>query len=210
MLDIGAASAALVGLAPLIGVTAAAVWCESGRPVIFAQRRVGKDRQGFTIYKFRSMRPDHADAPPARGGGDPSGGDDAHRVTRVGRFIRRWALDELPQLVNVLRGDMSLVGPRPLIPEHDDLLRDHQAGRRAALPGMTGWAAVTGGGALSWDERVEQDLYYLRNASMWLDVAILLMSVPAIASYGEPHGGRGRVPESLAGGGQTGTGGTKP
>ncbi|MDP7111760.1 MAG: sugar transferase [Myxococcota bacterium] len=210
MLDIGAASAALVGLAPLIGATAAAVWWESGRPVIFAQRRVGKDRQGFTIYKFRSMHTARGDAPPARGGGDPSGGDDAHRVTRVGRFIRRWALDELPQLVNVLRGEMSLVGPRPLIPQHDDLLRGHQAGRRAALPGMTGWAAVTGGGALSWDERVEQDLYYLRNASMWLDVAILLMSIPAIASYGEPHGGPGRVPESLARGGQAGTGGTKP
>jgi lipopolysaccharide/colanic/teichoic acid biosynthesis glycosyltransferase len=209
-LDVGAASAALVGLAPLIGATAAAVWCGSGRPVIFEQRRVGKDRQQFTIYKFSSMRPANGDTPPARGGGDPSGGDDAHRVTRVGRFIRRWALDELPQLVNVLRGEMSLVGPRPLIPEHDDLLHGHQTGRRAALPGMTGWAAVTGGGVLSWDERVEQDLYYLRNASMWLDVAILLLSVPAIASYGEPHGGRGRVPESLAGGQRVGTEGTKP
>ena len=207
-LDLGAASASLVGLAPLMGATAAAGWVDSGRPVILTQRRVGKDGQRFTIYKFRSMRPANGDTPPARGGGDPSGGGDAHRVTPVGRFIRRWALDELPQLINVVRGEMSLVGPRPLIPEHDALLRGAQAGRRAALPGMTGWAAVTGGGALSWEKRVDKDLYYLRNASLWLDLAILLLSVPAIASYGEPHGGQGRVPEELAPGGAAGTEGT--
>ncbi len=205
-LDLWGASAALVATTPLMGATALAVWLDSGRPVIFRQPRIGRDGERFTIYKFRSMLPANDDVPPARGGGDPSGGDEAHRVTRVGRVIRRWALDELPQLVNVLRGEMSLVGPRPLIPEHDSLLDDRQAARRSITPGMTGWAAVTRGGDLGWDQRVDKDLYYLRNASLWLDLAILLLSVPAIASYGEPHGGRGRVPDALqAGRGTEGT-----
>jgi len=213
-LDLGVSSAGLVALAPLMGATALAVWLEAGRPVIFRQRRVGQDGEHFTILKFRSMEPQDGDSPPTRGGGDPSGDPRAHRVTRVGRFIRRWALDELPQLVNVLRGDMSLVGPRPLVPEHDALLHRHQAGRRAASPGMTGWAAVTARGSQSWEERIDKDLYYLHNRSLWLDLAILLMSVPAIARYGEPHGGRGRVPDGgeknppRAGGANRGESGT--
>lgn len=193
-LDLSLSSAGIVGLAPLMGATALAVWLESGRPVIFCQPRVGKDGQRFTILKFRSMEPRNGTPHPVRGGGDPSGGPEAHRVTRVGRFIRRWALDELPQLVNVLRGEMTLVGPRPLIPEHDALLDEHQAARRGISPGMTGWAAVTGRGVQSWEERIDKDLYYLNNRSLWLDLAILLLSVPAIASYGEPHGAGGRVP----------------
>lgn len=194
-LDLSLSSAGIVALAPLMGVTALAVWLESGRPVVFRQPRIGKDGERFTILKFRSMGPRNGAIPPVRGGGDPAGGPEAQRITRVGRFLRRWALDEMPQLVNVLRGEMTLVGPRPLVPEHDALLDEHQAARRGISPGMTGWAAVTGRGRQSWEERIDKDLYYLHNRSLWLDLAILLLSVPAIARYGEPHGAWGRVPE---------------
>jgi lipopolysaccharide/colanic/teichoic acid biosynthesis glycosyltransferase len=186
-LDVASASAGLVALSPMMAATAVAVWLDSGRPVLFHQERVGKDGVPFTIHKFRSMLPASSSNPSPRGGGDPTGGDEFHRVTRVGRFIRRWAIDELPQLVNVIQGEMSLVGPRPLIPEHDGQLNGSQASRRSATPGMSGWAAVTGGLSSSWDERVRRDLYYVENASLWLDMAVILLSVPAIASWGEPH-----------------------
>jgi lipopolysaccharide/colanic/teichoic acid biosynthesis glycosyltransferase len=194
-LDVASASAGLVALSPVMAATAAAVWLDSGRPVLFRQQRVGKDGVPFTIHKFRSMLPASSANPSPRGSGDPSGGDESHRVTRVGRFIRRWAIDELPQLVNVIHGQMSLVGPRPLIPEHDGLLNGSQAARRSVLPGMSGWAAVTGGLASSWNDRVRKDLYYVDNASLWLDMAVILLSVPAIASWGEPHANGSRLPE---------------
>jgi len=192
--DVVAASTGLVATAPLMGLTAAAVLLDSGRPVFFRQVRVGKDGRPFSIRKFRSMRPDEADPGEPRGGGDPSGGDESHRVTPVGRFIRRWAIDELPQLVNVLADDMSLVGPRPLIPEHESAVGQARFLRRSVKPGMTGWAAVTTGPSRNWEERVARDVYYVRHASTWMDLAILLLSVPAIAGWGEPHGGRGRRP----------------
>ena len=192
-IDLAGASAGLVALTPVMGATALAVLLDSGRPVIFRQVRVGKLGQPFTIYKFRSMRPINGAAVFPRGGADLSDGDSS-RVTRVGRVIRRWAIDELPQLVNVLSGEMSLVGPRPLMPEHDGQLNGSQYSRRSVKPGLTGWAAVTGGRSRSWDERVDRDLYYVDNASTWIDLAIMILSVPAIASYGEPHGGEGRCP----------------
>ncbi len=194
-LDVASASAGLVALSPVMAATAAAVWLETGRPVLFRQVRVGKDGEPFTIHKFRSMRPARPASTTPRGGGDPTGGDESHRVTRVGGFIRRWAIDELPQLVNVIQGQMSLVGPRPLIPEHDGLLNGSQAARRSVTPGMSGWAAVTGGVKCSWDDRVSKDLYYIEHASIWLDLAVLLLSVPAIASWGEPHSNGCRRPQ---------------
>ena len=199
-MDVAVSSLGLAVLSPVMGVTALAVWADSGRPVIFRQRRIGRDGVPFTIFKFRSMRPP---APGREGPRQPQAGcprEAAERMTRVGRFLRRWAIDELPQLLNVLRGEMSLVGPRPLIPEHDRLLRRDQEARRSINPGMTGWAAVTGGGAGSWEQRVDKDLYYLENASLWMDAAIILLSGPAIAGYGEPHSGRGRTPGNHASG----------
>lgn len=194
-LDLASASVGLIALSPVMAATAVAVWLDSGRPVLFRQVRVGKDGVVFTIHKFRSMRPSAITATNPRGGGDPSGGDESHRVTRVGRFIRRWAIDELPQLVNVIYGEMSLVGPRPLIPQHDGLLDGSQAARRSVMPGMSGWAAVTGGARCSWDDRVRKDLYYVEHASVWLDLAVVLLSVPAIASWGEPHSNGCRCPQ---------------
>jgi len=193
--DVALASVGLVVTAPLMGVTAAAVWLDSGRPIFFRQERIGRNGVLFTIRKFRSMRPDEAEPGEPRGGGDPSGGDESHRVTRVGRVIRRWAVDELPQLINVLSDDMSLVGPRPLIPEHEAAVGPGRALRRSVKPGMTGWAAVTAGPSRSWEERVARDVYYVDRGSLWMDLAILLLSVPAIASWGEPHGGLGRQPQ---------------
>ncbi len=193
--DVAAAAAGLVVIAPLAGVTAAAIVAESGRPVLFHQRRIGKDGQSFTIHKFRSMLPAGSSPGAPRRGDGPSGGDEASRVTRVGRFIRRWAIDELPQLVNVLGGEMSLVGPRPLIPEHDAQLNGSQALRRSVKPGLTGWAAVAPGGPRDWEDRVERDLYYVQHASLVLDAAVVALSLPAIVRRGEPHGDRGREPD---------------
>ncbi len=197
-LDVTGAAAGLFAAAPLIGTAALAVAVESGRPVLFRQRRIGRGGVPFTVYKLRSMRPDGAELPDPRAGGTPSGGDESHRVTRVGRVIRRWAIDELPQLVNVLRGEMSLVGPRPLIPEHAALLNGHEVERHSVKPGLTGWAAVTRASTRTWDERIDKDVYYVRHASLWMDLAILLLSVPAIAHYGEPHGASARRPDVAA------------
>lgn len=193
-LDVTGATVGLFAAAPLIGTAALAVAVESGGPVLFRQQRIGRGGVPFTVYKLRSMRPDGAGTPDPRGGGEPSGGDESHRVTRVGRVLRRWAIDELPQLVNVLRGEMSLVGPRPLIPEHAALLNGHEDERHSVKPGLTGWAAVTRATTRTWDERIDKDVYYVRHASLWMDLAILLLSVPAIASYGEPHGANARRP----------------
>lgn len=194
-LDVAGASAGLVVASPLVAVTAAAIVADGGGPVIFRQRRVGLHGGLFTVYKLRSMRENGQTTPGPRGGGEPSGGDESFRVTRVGKVIRRWAIDELPQLVNVLRGEMSLVGPRPLIPEHAALLNGHGAERHSVKPGLTGWAAVNRSSTRTWDERIDKDIYYVRHASMWMDLAIILLSVPAIASYGEPHGAAARRPD---------------
>jgi lipopolysaccharide/colanic/teichoic acid biosynthesis glycosyltransferase len=196
-IDVAASTTGLAALAPVLGLTAAAVWADDGGPVIYRQTRIGLDGAPFTILKFRSMRGDDGGGPHEPRPGDPDAADESHRITRSGRVLRRWALDELPQLINVLRGEMSLVGPRPLIPEHDAMLRGKQERRRTVKPGLTGWAAVTGGSSRTWDERVDRDLYYVDHASTWMDLAIILLSFPAIASYGEPHGHRGRVPEHL-------------
>jgi len=193
--DIAGAATGLVVGSPIMAAAAVAVFVETGAPVLFRQQRVGRQGRRFTIYKLRSMRENGTASFDPRGGGEPGGGDESHRVTRVGSVLRRWAIDELPQLVNVLRGEMSLVGPRPLIPAHDGLLNGQQAERRSVKPGLTGWAAVTRSTTHTWDERIAKDLYYVRNASTWMDLAILLLSVPAIASYGEPHSAAARRPE---------------
>ncbi|MCA9573759.1 MAG: sugar transferase, partial [Myxococcales bacterium] len=139
VLDVGAAAAGLLVSAPLVVGTGLAVRVSMGSPVLFTQERVGRDERRFRIYKFRSMR-----APRFEGEGDEA------RLTRVGRFIRSTSLDELPQLLNVLKGDMSLVGPRPLLVRYLPRYSERQRLRHAVLPGLTGWAQVEGRNALSW------------------------------------------------------------
>jgi len=177
------AAIGLILLAPLIAAIAIAVKLSSAGPVFFAQRRVGRDGQTFNLLKFRSMRGSGADAFIPRPGSAPGGVEGTDRRTAIGRLMRRCSLDELPQLFNVLRGQMSLVGPRPERPEYVEMFRqniDRYGDRHRVKSGITGWAQVHGlRGQTSLAERVEWDNFYIENWSLWLDVKILLMTIGA-------------------------------
>ncbi len=163
--DVVVALAALVLLSPLVLGLAILVRSRLGSPVLFSQVRPGLQGQPFRMYKFRTMLV--ADGPD----GKPL--PDAQRLTTFGRFLRASSLDELPELWNVLRGDMSLVGPRPLLMEYLPLYSARQARRHEVRPGITGWAQVNGRNALSWDEKFELDVWYVDNRTFWLDIGIL-------------------------------------
>jgi lipopolysaccharide/colanic/teichoic acid biosynthesis glycosyltransferase len=163
--DVVVALAALVLLSPLVLGLAVLVRSRLGSPVLFSQVRPGLQGQPFRMYKFRTMLV--ADGPD----GKPL--PDALRLTSFGRFLRASSLDELPELWNVLRGDMSLVGPRPLLMEYLPLYSARQARRHKVRPGITGWAQVNGRNALSWDEKFELDVWYVDNRTFWLDIGIL-------------------------------------
>ena len=185
--DFVAACAGLVALAPLIAVVAALVFCAMGRPALFAQRRPGKEGRLFTLYKFRTMADAFDDA------GEPL--PDAERLTPAGRFMRRYSLDEVPQLWNVLRGDMSLVGPRPLLAEYLPLYSAEQARRHEVRPGITGWAQVNGRNAQSWEERLRLDVWYVDHRSFWLDLRILFLTfMKILRSDGVSQAGHATMP----------------
>jgi sugar transferase EpsL len=169
LFDVVAAGALLILLSPIIATVAAAVAVSMGRPVLFRQRRPGLGGDLFTILKFRTM----ADATDADGNSLP----DAQRITALGRFLRRTSLDELPELVNVLRGDMSLVGPRPLLAEYLSRYSKGQMRRHDVRPGITGWSQVNGRNALTWDEKFALDVWYVDNRSLRLDLRILRMTI---------------------------------
>jgi sugar transferase EpsL len=152
-----------------LALTAIAIAARMGRPVLFCQRRIGYKTRPFTIYKFRTM----TNATNARGEPLP----DAARLTRVGRFIRSTSLDELPQLFNVLRGDMSLVGPRPLLPEYLTLYTLEQDRRHQVRPGLTSWHAVNGRNTTSWEQQFAADVWYVEHRSFWLDLKIIALTV---------------------------------
>ena len=140
-----------------------------GRPVLFIQTRPGKDGKPFRMYKFRTMtdeRDEHGQLLP----------DDV-RLTRFGQLLRSTSLDELPELLNVLRGEMSLVGPRPLLMQYLPLYSPHQQRRHEVRPGITGWAQVNGRNAISWDEKFDLDVWYVDNRSLWLDIRILFKTI---------------------------------
>lgn len=166
--DVVVAGALLALASPLLGAAAAAVRLLDGVPVVFRQQRAGRGGAPFTIYKLRTM------APPV------GGGDDEPRVTRLGALLRACSLDEVPQLVNVLRGDMALVGPRPLYLDYVPLYSAEQARRLAVRPGITGLAQVSGRNALGWPQRLALDVAYVRARSPRLDLAILARTVPAV------------------------------
>ncbi len=156
-------------VAPLLLLLLLLVRLKLGKPVFFRQARPGLDGKIFNIIKFRTM----TDKCDAQGTLLP----DAQRLTRLGRLMRATSLDELPELVNVLRGEMSLVGPRPLLEEYLPRYTPEQARRHDTLPGITGWAQVNGRNALSWEEKFELDVWYVDHWSIWLDIKILLMTV---------------------------------
>jgi len=163
--DVVVSAVALTVLAPVMGLTALAVWRMMGRPVLFRHVRPGLHGKPFVMYKFRTMR----DLRDAEGKLLPN----EARLTPFGRWLRSTSLDELPELLNVLRGEMSLVGPRPLLMEYLDRYTPEQARRHEVKPGITGWAQIHGRNNLSWDERFKLDVWYVDNWSLWLDVKIL-------------------------------------
>ncbi len=179
----------LVGAAPALAAAAVAIKLEDGGPVLYRQRRVGQDGCDFDLLKLRTM----VVGAEGIGAGFAVNEGDA-RITRVGRALRRLSLDELPQLWNVVRGDMSLVGPRPTLRYQVERYTPRQRRRLEVKPGVTGWAQIHGRAALPWEERIELDVWYVENRSPWLDVKILLRTPLALFSdtyKGETGGWRG-------------------
>jgi lipopolysaccharide/colanic/teichoic acid biosynthesis glycosyltransferase len=172
MVDIVVAGAGLAAFAPLLAGVAATLRITEGSPVVFRQDRPGLFGRSFRLLKFRTMS-NKRDAT-----GHPL--PDDMRLTRVGRFLRATSLDELPQLWNVLRGDMSLVGPRPLLPQYLARYTPEQARRHDVPPGITGWAQVHGRNAITWEEKFALDLWYVDHWSLWLDAKILAMTVQSV------------------------------
>jgi exopolysaccharide biosynthesis polyprenyl glycosylphosphotransferase len=185
LLDVGVSGLALIVFSPLLLLTALAIKLDSPGPVFFKQTRVGKWGRLFGIYKFRSMYTDaekrkqelaaqnEATGPVFKMKRDP-------RITRVGRVIRKLSIDELPQLINVLRGDMSLVGPRPPLPKEVDEYEYHQRRRLDAVPGITGLQQVSGRSDLNFEQWVAFDVTYIEQQSLWFDIKILLKTIPAV------------------------------
>ncbi len=169
IMDILMASAALMLLAPPLLLLSVLVRISFGSPVLFRQVRPGLHGQPFMMVKFRTMTDEL--------GADGELLPDAERLTSFGRFLRASSLDELPELWNVLRGEMSLVGPRPLLMEYLSLYSPEQARRHEVRPGITGWAQVNGRNALSWEERFKLDVWYIDHRSLWLDLRILWLTV---------------------------------
>ncbi len=165
LFDVIGASSALVLLSPLIAAVAAIVRIQIGSPIFFRQVRPGRNSEPFEIIKFRTMTDERA--------ADGELLSDEERMVDAGRRLRRWSLDELPELVNVLAGDMSLVGPRPLLMEYLQRYTSEQARRHEVRPGVTGLAQVSGRNDLPWGSRFELDVWYVDNWSMWLDLKIL-------------------------------------
>ena len=186
-LDLLVGSAGLVlCLIPML-LIALLIRLRMGSPVLFRQQRPGLGGKPFTLYKFRSMRP-------ARG--RPGTEEDGARLTRLGRFLRRTSLDELPELFNVLRGDMSLVGPRPLLMEYLDRYSPEEARRHEVRPGITGWAQVHGRNAITWEEKFRLDVWYVDHWSVRLDLKILaLTALRVLRQSGVEAPGHATAPE---------------
>jgi lipopolysaccharide/colanic/teichoic acid biosynthesis glycosyltransferase len=177
VLDVLIAGSVLLLTSPLLLVVAIMIRLDSRGPVLYKQIRVGRYESTFMLYKLRTMRP----------GSDPVGigtyvEEDDPRVTRIGRFLRRFSIDELPNLINVLRGEMRIVGPRPTIPSQVELFSDRQRRRHAVRPGMTGWAQVNGRVGLGWGERIELDIWYVDHRTLGLDLRILAITVWRVLS----------------------------
>ena len=167
-IDVVGAVVGLVLLSPVLLIISILIRRRMGPPAIFAHRRAGLRGEPFVLYKFRSMNDDRG----VSGELLPDGA----RLTKFGKILRRSSLDELPQLWNVLKGDMSLVGPRPLLLEYVPLYDDEQKKRLDVKPGITGWAQIKGRNAISWDEKFVLDVWYVEHAGLWLDIKILLLT----------------------------------
>ena len=175
---------------PVMLIVGLIIFLTEGRPIFFFHERPGKDGQPFKLIKFRSMR----NARDAEGNLLPDG----ERITNFGNFIRKTSIDELPEFINVLRGEMSLVGPRPLLMQYVDRYSPQQFRRHEVLPGITGWAQVNGRNAISWNEKFMLDIWYIDHWSVWLDIKILLLTVwKVISGEGISQAGRATMDEFM-------------
>ncbi len=169
VVDLGGATVALILLSPILLAVSLLVWLVQGRPILFTQTRPGMGGRPFVIYKFRTMSTDRdAEGQLLR---------DTHRLTKLGRILRSTSLDELPELINVIKGDMSLVGPRPLLMHYLPHYTAREFTRHDVRPGITGWAQVNGRNMTTWNERLEMDAWYVENWSLWLDFTILAKTI---------------------------------
>lgn len=169
ILDIISSLLAIIILSPLLAVTAVLVKTKLGSPVLFKQERPGKDEKIFTLMKFRTMtdeRDENGELLP-----------DEFRLTKFGKFLRSTSIDELPELFNILKGDMSVIGPRPLLVEYIPRYNEHQHRRHKVRPGLSGWAQVNGRNTVSWEDKFDMDVHYVDNYSFAMDVKILFMTV---------------------------------
>ena len=169
LFDLALAGPGLILVSPLLLMIAALTWLLHGRPILFRQVRPGYRAAPFTLYKFRTMTEGRAPEGNSR--------SDAERLTRFGRFLRSFSLDELPELFNVLRGEMSLVGPRPLLTQYLARYTPEQARRHAVLPGITGWTQINGRNAIGWEQKFRFDVWYVDHWSLGLDVKILVITI---------------------------------
>ncbi|HEX8208567.1 MAG TPA: sugar transferase [Longimicrobium sp.] len=172
LVDVLASAGGLLLLSPVLLAVAIAVRWSMGSPVLFRQVRPGRHAVPFAMYKFRTMRDAHDE------NGDPL--PDGERLTAVGRFLRKTSLDELPELINVLRGDMSLVGPRPLLMRYLPYYTPREQRRHDVRPGITGWAQVNGRNTARWADRLEMDVWYVEHQSLWLDIKVLARTAASL------------------------------
>ena len=169
LFDFVSAFLALIVFSLLLAVVAVLVKVKLGSPVIFKQERPGLNNKVFTLYKFRTMTDER----------DENGEflPDEVRLTKFGQFLRNTSIDELPELINILKGDMSVIGPRPLLVQYIPLYNEHQARRAEVKPGLSGWAQVNGRNSVTWEDKFDMDVYYVDNLSLALDIKILFMTV---------------------------------
>tara|TARA_Y100000816_G_scaffold291734_1_gene284096 strand:- start:1306 stop:1905 length:600 start_codon:yes stop_codon:yes gene_type:complete len=168
-LDLTFSILALIMLLPLLLILSIIIYLSMGSPILFTQKRPGKNNMPFLLFKFRTMKSLNSKS--------ASSFSDAERLTWIGKFFRKASLDELPSLWNVIKGDISLVGPRPLLMEYLPLYSKEQMRRHEVKPGITGWAQINGRNTISWEEKFELDVWYVENQSLWLDIKILLLTI---------------------------------
>ena len=191
LLDIVISLTALVVLSPILLVVAILVRCKLGSPIIFHQQRPGYNEEIFKLCKFRTMtdeRDENGELLP-----------DAVRLTKFGRMLRATSLDELPELWNILKGDMSLIGPRPLLVKYLPLYNEFQKHRHDVKPGLTGWAQVNGRNSITWEEKFEMDIYYVNHQSFFLDLKILFMTIAVVFKHSDINSSTDATMEAFTG-----------
>jgi len=190
IIDRTLAAAVLVFTAPVTAIISLLILFDMGRPIFFKQKRVGLNNNLFRIIKFRTMRniePSNSNIP------------SAERITKLGRFMRKYSLDELPQLFNILIGELSFVGPRPLLPEYLELYSEDQKRRHNVKPGLTGWAQVNGRSSISWSEKFSFDLYYVDNRGAFLDMKILMKTIIVVLTGTDATASKTEIKERFNG-----------